>query len=637
MSRTQAYDLQFEIHEHTAKRNVAALAEMLDEKTPAPTRRRAHDALFSIRTAEAYDALADVAAGVEIGLNEEILYGLRDTPGDDALRALSRVLSSENTIRRALVVSLLASRSEPTALALLLRGARDPSKAVTRIAEKALLARVAQDSTQLAALPKESVAGIVSYVPFEVARELVAPHFPSVVRAEASRRLGKAGGIEAVGTLVALTNDADPAVARAAWEGLRGVGSLPATFLLPFLGDRNDELRCQGVELFARCCGAPGAPLVAGMLRDRAAKVRQVAARALFQLQGEESLPFLRRLLVDPEIEVRRVVIEALASSPSATEDLIGVVIAESGDLRQRALMATASRGVYRPHLAPAYLDFLNEHAASPKPTPAVVDAMAAIAKILGDAHESRALEGFAALCRTTSRRLRRTGIEAILHFPLEERADVLVQLSDTRDTHMLSAIAIDLGEAKDTRAIIPLIRASSECGGRSSRRAAELMKNDPRLTDLDFLIELLFNKWASARKFSAERLRQTDDVRCIDPLLRASEDEDVEVQLASIEALGAYAAKEARVSARLIHATEAGDVTVRQAAVEALGQAKIEMSVPNLIKCLHNVFLRPRSEEALKNIGGRQGYLAMKRLRRREEMFGKKNRRRPQRRRMPD
>ena len=43
------------------------------------------------------------------------------------------------------------------------------------------------------------------------------------------------------------------------------------------------------------------------------------------------------------------------------------------------------------------------------------------------------------------------------------------------------------------------------------------------------------------------------------------------------------------------------------------------------LIKALHNFFLRPRAAEALKRIGDRKGILAMKRIARREKLFPKK------------
>ncbi len=618
--------------------NIDGLATMMRESSQPLVRRRAMESLLAMGRPEGLELLAEVAAGPEMGLNEEILFRLRDLPGDAPLRAIAVVLSSENALRRASAVSIFACRKEPLALTMLLRGARDPARAVCRIAERSLISRVASDPAQLGELPRESVAGIISFVPFEVGRDLVGPGFPPAVREEAARRIGKSGGGDAVTTLMALTTDADPSLARAAWEGLRAAGEIPATLLLPFLGDRNEEVRRQGVELFARSCGKDGLSIVAAALSDRAPGVRCVAIRALARAQGEAAHGRIRKLAEDPDENVRRAVLQALTGFPEATEDLVAMTLRETGPLQESALMAVAARGVYRSELGGHCLEFLQKHAAAPSQSSEVVDAMASLAKILGDANETRAIAGFAALCKSTSRRLRRTGIEAILAFPPEARGDVLVELADTYDRSMLSVIALALADMKHPGAVVPLIRTYSECGGRASRRAHDLLQDHTeRLADITFLLDLLFLRWPSVRKYAAECLKRSDDLRVVEPLLRASEDEDVEVQLAAIEALAAYAKKDERVAARLMDACALGDITVRQAAVEALGDAQIQEAVPAIIKALHNIFLRPRASEALKKIGGRQGYLAMKRLQRREQLFGKRSRRHPTRRRIAD
>ena len=230
---------------------------------------------------------------------------------------------------------------------------------------------------------------------------------------------------------------------------------------------------------------------------------------------------------------------------------------------------------------------------------------MAAIAKVLGDAHEPRALEGFAALCRSTSRRLRRTGIEALLAFSPEERGDVLVSLAETHDKNLLASISIALAEAKDARAVVPLIRTYVECTGaqRPPRARLPCGRQAPRGHRL--LLELLAHKSASVKRYSAGKLKASKDPKVVEPLLKVSHDEDVEVQLASIEALGGFARTEEKVVERLTEVCGQGDVTVRQAAVEALGDAQIQSAIPVLIKALYNVFLRPRAEEALKRVGG--------------------------------
>lgn len=578
MVKLEEPDIFAQVMDLGRRHNWDGLAETLRSSSHIVVRRRAMEILLSSRSTEAFDLLADTAAGPEVGLNEEILTELRNIPGEASLRAL--------------------------------------------------LARVQQEPGQLATLPRESIAGIVSFVPYECAQDLVGPDYPVLIRAEAARRLAIVGGADSVTTLMTLVLDPEPILARAAWDGLRSIQSMPATLLLPFLGDRHDEVRRQGIELFARCCGAEGAPLLAGMLKDRVGLVREAAVRATHKLLNENAIASIARLANDPELCVRRTVVELLARHKSAAEHLVPFVLGEEEELRQRATIALATHGYHSPDLSTAYLGFLELHASELKPEADIVDAMAAIAKLLGDAREPRALDGFLALCRTGSRRLRRTGIEAILAFPVEQRVEPLLTLSETHDKNMLSALALALADQGEKRAIVPLIRTYVECSGRASRNAWEHLKKDERIKDTDFLLQLLGSKAASVRRFSAGNLRTCQDARVVEPLLKVSHDEDVEVQLAAIEALGGFAKAEESVSARLIEACSQGDVTVRQAAVEALGAAKVESSVPVLIKALFNVFLRPRAEEALRNVGGRQGYLAMKRLKRREALFGNKYKR---------
>lgn len=626
MAKTATHEAFSRIEDIARRSDYPALGEVLLHEQLPNVRRRAMEMLFEAKSNEAYEVLADVAAGPENGLNEEILAGLRARPGESTLRALSRVLSSENSLRRAFTVSLLSQREEPAAMTMLLRGARDPMKAVSRIAERALVQRVTRAPEVLAQLPRESIGGIVSILPLELAQDLLDPKYPSAVRAEASKRLAIVSGVDAVATLMSLASDEDPVLARAAWDGLRSIKDLPATFLIPYLADRRPEFRRQGLELFARTCGASCAPIVTGLLKDSSPAVREEAARTLFKLIGDPILPTIAKLATDPETGVRRTILQIFEKAQDSREYLIEMASRERGELHDPALMTAARKLIYCSTLADDYLAFLDKHAGETSQSADVVDAMGSIAKMLGDAHEPRALSGFAALCRTTSRRLRRVGIEAVLAFPEDRRGDVLVNLADTHDRAMLSTIALALANAGDSRSTLPLVRTYMECGGRQAREAGEHLEKDTKVSDVDFLIHMLTNRWASVRRFAAAKLKNSKDARVVTPLLTASEDEDTEVQLATIEALSGFARTEPRVVERLIAACAIGDVTVRQAAVEALGDAQIQEAVPSLIKALHNIFLRPRATEALKKVGGRQGYLAMKRLKRREEMFKNKD-----------
>ena len=98
----------------------------------------------------------------------------------------------------------------------------------------------------------------------------------------------------------------------------------------------------------------------------------------------------------------------------------------------------------------------------------------------------------------------------------------------------------------------------------------------------------------------------------------------DLAFQLAVFEAMGPFASENEDVTNRMLEAIGYGDISIRQAACEALGEARCKAAVPDLIKALHNFFLRPRASDALKRIGDRKGFLAIKRLQIREKLFKK-------------
>src|SRR5208283_2690653 len=75
----------------------------------------------------------------------------------------------------------------------------------------------------------------------------------------------------------------------------------------------------------------------------------------------------------------------------------------------------------------------------------------------------------------------------------------------------------------------------------------------------------------------------------------------------------------------RLIEILDYGDISVREMAVITLGDHQVKEAVPALIRFLGNPFLKYRVKDALRHIGDRKGYLAIKRFEIREKYFGKK------------
>jgi HEAT repeat protein len=253
------------------------------------------------------------------------------------------------------------------------------------------------------------------------------------------------------------------------------------------------------------------------------------------------------------------------------------------------------------------------------------LDGLSAAAKALGQSQLPEALLALTALARSVIKRLRRIAIEAVMLFDPQDRAEALYSLIDTYDPDVLKNVALGLNEAGDPRAALALIRAANECKGRASVKARAALVRRPEIRDLDFLVKCLSERWATVRRYAAERLKMLKDRRAVPALLKASRDDDVEVQLAVFEALSPFAAEDEAVTQRMLEAIGYGDISVRQAACESLGEARCRAAVPDLIRAIHNFFLRPRATEALRRIGDRKGYLALKRLERREKLFRKK------------
>jgi HEAT repeat protein len=202
-----------------------------------------------------------------------------------------------------------------------------------------------------------------------------------------------------------------------------------------------------------------------------------------------------------------------------------------------------------------------------------------------------------------------------------------LASLADSDDSWVVREAAILLGEGKDRRAVIPLIRTTREARGPVARQARDMLKLYPETGTFDFILEALRHKRGSVRLWGAERLEGIEDPRAIEPLLNLLGDKSSEIQFAAIRALAKFAAED-RVTARLIECLEFGDLSVRQGAIEVLGEAKAKSAVPALIRVLANTFLKVKASAALKQIGDRKGFLAVLRRKRRDEMVAKERER---------
>ena len=609
--------------------NVPGLIELLtDEDVDASACSMALDSLVEMNTVQAWDAIGEVLAVNETASVSFILDKLADLKVPGATRALGQCLGNPNVFIRSHAVRSLARQRNPVVAPHLLRASRDPEKSIARQARRALTRLVHEDSTILTEIRPATAEGIIEFMDLDWAMEFLSDAFPEHIRVLAARRIGAIGGAEATQCLASMVQAVDGTVAETCWQALETCRDIPDFVMLPLLVEPRAECKARAMKIYARIADELGADLLEGMVGDPHPEVRKAALEGVTRLKQVGAIPKLTAALRDPEESVRICAVKLLARIPDASPELAEAAASHKGEVRRLAITALANRNIIVDSLMPLYFEFLLKGAGCTDMSQVdYLDAIASICKCLAENRHPEGLLAFTSLARSPIRRLRRMAIEAIMLFDPEERADALHSLEESEDRDVLRNVAEGLHECRDPRAILPLIRVAMTFRGRPALRAKQALKEYEETGSIGFLVESLKSRWAAVRKYAAEQLKKLKDRASIPGLLEASHDEDVEVQLAVIEALGPFAGESTDVTKRMLGVVTYGDVSVRQAACEALGEARCKEAVPELIKALHNYFLRPRAEQALKLIGDRKGYLAIKRLERREKLFPKKPR----------
>ncbi len=582
-------------------------------------------ALIDVDTPKAWDAIGRFLAQKQTAAVSFTIADLEEVISEGAVRALGAALSNPSTtIRRAAVRALARQQTGPAAPHLL-RASRDQIPEVAEAAKATLLQRLRDDVAGFAEVPERVVDGVLGYVDDARCLELVEPSHPEVIRVCAAKRLAQVGDEEVAEIFANLLLEAQGRLAEVAWDGLASCRSLTYAQLLPLLAHPDPGATARAIAIFANFAEPDDAPIFAAMTRDPSRQIRAAAITGLARLGGATAVDALAASLGDAE-EIRRLAIDLLGEIEESTPKLREAVDHRDPEIRKRAMVHLARRGVVDEELMPRYYEFVRGGATCTDTSDTdYIDGLAAIAKVLGERGSKEALGALAQLARSTMRRLRRTAIEAIMRFDPEVRADVLHSLSDSYDQDVFKNVAFGLWEIEDPRAVIPLIRVARECRGTAQVRASRILAGLDPLDDCDVLTALLLARYPAVRRYAAEKLKTLADPTAIPALLRASRDDDVDVQLAVFEALSPFAGEHEEVKERMLEALSYGDVSVRQAACEALGEARCADAVPALIKALHNCFLRPRASEAIRRIGDRLGILAIRRLERREKMFKKK------------
>lgn len=627
LARRKSVDLDRLVTRMVRNEHVTGLIELiLDEQTPAAYRRQALEGLIEVGNQEAWDGLCNLVVSNDGHVVELIIQTLAQSSAPQALRALGECLSNESPFVRSEAVRAIDLHHGAQTLTLLLRASRDPQPSVGRMAARALTRKLEQRPAVLSEIRESTAEGIMEILDVRWAMEYLADVYPTKLRVIAARRLGQIGGEEATTALVSIIEAIRGPVQDACWSALQSCGSVSEHHLFPLFANPDGSVRARAITVYGRFADEHAAGLLQGFAGDADPDVRIASLTALARVTEAGASTSLEAALEDPEPRVRMHAVELLCTMPDSAHALIGVVNREKGDMRRKALTALANWNIVTPELVMAYLEYLLQGAnVTDVSDREYLDGLGAAARALGSQRVPEGLIALTALVRSVVKRLRRIAIEGIMSYPIEERSDALFALVDTYDMDVLKNVAFGLHDSQDARALVPLIRTSYECKGRPQIRAQKVLKEYDQCSDLTFLVELLSNRWPSVRRFGAERLKAIHDPRSIPPLLEASRDEDVEVQLAVFEALGPFATESQDVIKRMLEAISLGDISVRQMACEALGEARVKEAVPDLVKALYNFFLRPRAGEALKRIGDRKGILAMKRIERREKLFPKK------------
>ncbi len=612
---------------HAAERLIAALPQdpdealalALDATTPAVL----VDAVLTRFIAQGHEdawhafetACPQVATQVALGLLEP----RQDWNGETRSRVLAALLAHREAVVRSAVVRAITSSHQGRTLPLLLRASRDPIPAIARRGKTALLQLVTADATLLVQLPRATALGVLSCMEPAALLPLLAPRGGEVLRELAATALGAHAQAQVRAELLAAGIAGGEGVARAALQSLRAHGG---TDEAPFvqlwdMGPRGIRTEC--LEALGMTCGERGTAVLLDACVAAIPEQRIAALAALSKRGCVEAIARLEEALRDEESTVRDHALEALLLHSGSDAILLRLALEGPETQRLPALTEAARRGLGSTLLEGAASDLLRFGATLTDVTRTrELDGVVAVARHLARLQHPEALAGLRALGTSVIRRLRREAGDGLMQYSIAARRDSLAALVGTHDRDLLQVVARGLVEAKDSAALVPLLRLTLECRGRVVVWAHEALQSDPRHNELDALLGALHSEFAAAKRAAAHRLAALGDEGAVAGLLAVSNETEVEVQLAALEALTAFTPTHDEVRARMLDALSFGDLSVRQTACEALGLARCVEAVPALIVVLGSNFLRPRAVEALRRIGDRRGFIAMRRLERR-------------------
>lgn len=259
---------------------------------------RSHDeALFALPVTDAMLLRAATEPGDAGQVARLMLAGLHT---DASREVLVTALSHEDVATRRSAAFALGRLGDRLALDALLRAA-------TRDADDEVRFRAADAIDHVGSAPSEvpDIAGLAT---------TLAGQGDAETRARAAEALGRSGDRRALAPLVEAASAADPVVRRGALLGLGLLGDLRAAAPLEAMlaRARDDGARAELLATISALGALRSAPSVAALLGHPSATVRVRAARTLVAIAPDDLSAYLRIVLQDRSIDVRRVALDAL-------------------------------------------------------------------------------------------------------------------------------------------------------------------------------------------------------------------------------------------------------------------------------------------------------------------------------------
>jgi HEAT repeat protein len=609
--------------------DVEGLAQLLNASVSPEIQKTALEYLASIGSANALEKIGNAIESEDRELAEHGLRLLADMPGEDSVRAMARGLNSSDATFRSYILYSLSHRSEPGAIKWIWKATKDDSAQISSTA-KNMLTESLRDIHRFAKLDLQTLEAIFRSFDVKIILSMLAEEYPDTIRLAAIGMMGDCEGDPIAQTLVSICLKHGEEYSEKALSSLETMRSFSADLIIPLLKVDSAETRRRAVLLYARHCSKDQGKEIELLTKDPDAEVRLAALRSLIHLMGEDALDVATGMVEDPSREIRFAAVEFLCGfADSRVIPCLNKAARESEELiYKKAIFSLAARKIWDSTLEDRMLNLLIQGVGAPKIAPEDADGYSEIIQLLKFVKLEKALDALISAAKSSSLRIRRVASEAIEHYPDARRLDAFARLVDTEDKTVLRKVALALGEAGDPRGVIPLIRAVEECGGMVGKNALKFLKKQADLSDLSFLIEALRTRWPSVKIFAARRIENLNSPELIDPLLKAMDDEDIEVQLTVAQALKNFADDD-RVANRLVENIGYGDISLRLLVTEIIGEAslagkKIEAALEPLIRALGNRFLKRKAEQALRLMGDRQGLLAVKRRKIREQMIYK-------------